>query len=211
VDEVVRRSKQLSRLLRHTAGERGLAMTPEGWSSVPDVCALLGIDRTTLLLAVRRNDKARLELDEDTDRIRAGQGHSRDGMPVTLDALERSWRRVEPDRQLWHGTSVAAVDGIARTGIEPARRTHVHLAPAADSHVGRRSAVDLLLGIDPARLRAEGIAVFEAPNGVLLTRRVPAGCICRVDSASKAGQRVLPAARRTLLGDAVHQLGWSGS
>jgi RNA:NAD 2'-phosphotransferase (TPT1/KptA family) len=73
VDEVVRRSKQLSRLLRHTAGERGLAMTPEGWSSVP------------------------------------------------------------------------------------------------------------------------------------------AGCICRVDSASKAGQRVLPAARRALLGDAVHRLGWSGS
>jgi putative RNA 2'-phosphotransferase len=197
VDEVVRRSKQLSKLLRHTAGERGLAMTPDGWADVADVCALLKIDRTTLLRAVEHNDKSRLELDG--DRIRAGQGHSREGMPVTLEALEQSWRRVEPAELLWHGTSVAAVEGIARTGLEPGRRTHVHLAPAADSHVGRRSAVDLLLGIDPAQLRDHGIAVFEAPNGVLLARRVPTGCFSRVDSASRAGQRALTGARRALL------------
>lgn len=202
------RSKQLSRLLRHTAGERGLAMTPDGWAEVADVCALLGIDRTTLLRAVEHNDKSRLELDG--DRIRAGQGHSLEGMPVTAEALEQSWRRVEPAELLWHGTSVAAVAGIARTGLEPGRRTHVHLAPAADSHVGRRSAVDLLLGIDPARLREQGIGVFEAPNGVLLARRVPAGAICRVDSASRAGERALTEARRVLLADAVHPVGWSG-
>jgi putative RNA 2'-phosphotransferase len=160
-------------------------MTSDGWSSVADVCALLRLDRTTLLLAVEHNDKARLQLDGDL--IRAGQGHSREGMPVTLDALERSWQRVEPDHLLWHGTSVAAIDGIARTGLEPGRRTHVHLAPAADSHVGRRSAVDLLLGIDPAALKEEGLVVFQAPNGVLLARYVPVSCIRRVDAVSVAG------------------------
>jgi hypothetical protein len=75
-------------------------MTSDGWASVADVCALLDIDRTTLLRAVEHNDKSRLQLDG--DRIRAGQGHSRAGMPVTLDALEQSWHKVEPDHLLWH-------------------------------------------------------------------------------------------------------------
>jgi putative RNA 2'-phosphotransferase len=131
-------------------------------------------------------------------------------MPVTLDALERSWRWAEPDHLLWHGTSVAAVEGIARTGLEPGGRTHVHLAPEADSHVGRRSAVDILLGIDPAKLRRLSVDVFEAPNGVLLARHVPVSCISRVESASKAGAEALESVRRALLGDAVHRVGWSG-
>jgi putative RNA 2'-phosphotransferase len=146
---IVKHSKAVSRLLRHTAGERGLAMTADGWSDVDEVCALLGIDRATLALAVEHNDKSRLQLDG--DRVRACQGHSREGMPVTLEALEASWTRVQPVDLLWHGTSVAAIEGIALTGIEPVRRTHVHLAPATDSHVGRRTRVDLLLGIDPER------------------------------------------------------------
>jgi putative RNA 2'-phosphotransferase len=183
-------------------------MTSDGWASVADVCALLDIDRTTLLRAVEHNDKSRLQLDG--DRIRAGQGHSRAGMPVTLDALEQSWHKVEPDHLLWHGTSVAAVEGIARTGLEPGRRTHVHLAPEADSHVGRRSAVDLLLGIDPAKLKQGKVEVFQAPNGVLLARHVPASCISRVESASRAGAEALESVRRALLGDAVHRVGWSG-
>ena len=183
-------------------------MTADGWSSVADVCALLDIDRTTLSRAVEHNDKSRLQLAG--DRIRAGQGHSHTGMPVTPDALERSWQKVEPDRLLWHGTTVAAVEGIARTGLEPGRRTHVHLAPEADSHVGRRSAVDLLLGIDPARLKQGNVEVFQAPNGVLLARHVPVSCITRVESASKAGAEALERVRRALLGDAVHRVGWSG-
>jgi putative RNA 2'-phosphotransferase len=66
----------------------------------------------------------------------------------------------------------------------------VHLAPAKNSHVGKRSKVDVLLGIDPAKLE---LPVFEAPNGVLLTRFVPATAVCVVEK-----------------GDAVHWVGWSG-
>jgi putative RNA 2'-phosphotransferase len=40
--------------------------------------------------------------------------------------------------------------------------------------------VDVLLGIDPAAL---GQPVFEAPNGVLLTRFVPAHAIRVVEKA----------------------------
>ncbi|GAA1617250.1 RNA 2'-phosphotransferase [Kribbella sancticallisti] len=168
----------MSRLLRHTAGERGLAMTPDGWAAIADVCALLQMDRTALAAAVEQNDKARLQVDG--DRIRACQGHSAAGMPVTCEALENSWRRVTPQELLWHGTNTAALDAITREGLRPGRRTHVHLAPSRNSHVGRRSAVDVLLGIDPVKL---GRPVFEAPNGVLLVRSVPPEAICRVEKA----------------------------
>jgi putative RNA 2'-phosphotransferase len=175
VKQVVRDSKRLSRLLRHTAGERHLAMSADGWASIADVLAVLQMDRATLDAAVERNDKQRLQVEG--GRIRACQGHSLDGMAVTREALENSWERVYPDHVLWHGTNRAALPAIRREGLRPGRRTHVHLAPSKDSRVGRRSAVDVLLGVDSSNLQ-----VFRAPNGVLLTREVPPDAIVRVDA-----------------------------
>ncbi|WP_433161615.1 RNA 2'-phosphotransferase [Kribbella sp. CA-247076] len=174
-----RDSRRVSWLLRHTAGERGLTMSADGWALIDDVLRLLGMDRRALDLAVEQNDKQRLQVDG--DRIRACQGHSLDGMPVTREALENSWERVHPDDLLWHGTTYRAVDGIRRHGLLPGRRTHVHLAPAKDSPVGRRSAVEVLLGVDPADL-----SVHRAPNGVLLTRFVPPGAIVEADAVHPA-------------------------
>jgi putative RNA 2'-phosphotransferase len=159
-------------------------MRPDGWSSIDDVLRVLGMDHPALDQAVRDNDKQRLQVDG--GRIRACQGHSLAGMPVTCEALENSWERVYPDHLLWHGTSREALPAIRRDGLLPGRRTHVHLAPSKDSHVGRRTAVEVLLGVDSADL-----AVYRAPNGVLLTRFVPADAIVTVD--------------------AVHPARWSGS
>lgn len=170
MSDVVRTSKKLSWLLRHGAGEKGLAMTGDGWAAVADVLALLEIDRVALDRAVERNDKNRLQVDGSL--IRACQGHSLAGMPVTVEALEASWQRVHPTASLWHGTTSAAIPAIRRDGLRAGRRTHVHLAPTADSHVGKRFAAAVLLRIDPGEL-----VVFEAPNGVLLTRQVPPGAI----------------------------------
>ncbi|TWD78971.1 putative RNA 2'-phosphotransferase [Kribbella amoyensis] len=181
--DVVRDSKRLSWLLRHGAGERGLAMSADGWAAIEDVRAVLRMDRTALDRAVEHNDKNRLQVDG--PRIRACQGHSLDGMPVTREALENSWRKADPPGPLWHGTTEAAVPGIRDHGLLPGRRTHVRLAPERDSKVGKRSRVAVLLRIDPADL-----AVFEAPNGVLLTRQVPPDAI--------------------VWGDAVHPGRWSG-
>jgi putative RNA 2'-phosphotransferase len=171
-------SRRLSRLLRHTAGDRKLGMTPDGWALIEDVCGLLGMGRAALDAAVEGNDKGRLEVDG--ERIRACQGHSVEGMPVTREALENSWRRVVPGELLWHGTSSAVLEAIRRDGLRAGRRTHVHLAPSRNSHVGKRSRVDVLLGIDPAKL---GQPVFQAPNGVLLVRDVPARAIVEVVKA----------------------------
>lgn len=149
-------------------------MAADGWAAIDDVCAVLGLDRLRLDRAVEVNDKQRLQVRG--DRIRACQGHSLAGMPVTREALEASWTSVEPDHLLWHGTQESALAGIKRHGLLPGRRTHVHLAPSRASRVGKRSAVTHLLAVDPHLL-----TLFQAPNGVLLTRHVPPGAIVRVE------------------------------
>lgn len=180
-------SKQLSWLLRHGAIESGLAMDAAGWAAIDDVLRATSLSRPELDAVVRLNNKSRLEVRG--DRIRACQGHSREGVPVTLEALEASWERYEGPESAWHGTNLVAALAIAREGILPGARTHVHLAPATDSKVGKRAQVDVLLEVGVERLRAAGIGVFQSGNGVLLCRSVPPDCIVGLEPATVHGQR----------------------
>ena len=191
-------SQRLSWLLRHGARETGIAMDAAGWVAMEEVLrALLGLDAALLDMVVRTNTKSRLEVAG--GRIRAAQGHSPAGVPVTHDALEASWERHGGERPLWHGTRAEALSGIAAAGILPGERTHVHLAESADSRVGKRSGVDVLIEVDPARLRSRGLDVFRAANGVILTRRVPRDCIVGLLPATARARRD-EAALRALLG-----------
>ncbi|MAC25117.1 MAG: RNA 2'-phosphotransferase [Sandaracinus sp.] len=170
------RSKKLSWLLRHGAVEAGVAMDAAGWVAVEDALRVVGLDRDALDEVVRENDKRRLELDREADRIRACQGHST-GLPVTREALEASWVPYAGPAPVWHGTFLEAVTSIAREGITAQARTHVHLAPGTASVVGKRANVHVLLEVCPRRMADAGEALHVAPNGVVLARRVPAGCV----------------------------------
>jgi putative RNA 2'-phosphotransferase len=168
-------SKQLSWLLRHGARAEGLAMDPAGWVAVADVLRHLALSRDDLTEVVARNTKSRLQLEG--ERLRACQGHSLAGVPVTLEALEASWDAHATTASLWHATEPDVVPLIAREGILPIERTHVHLAPSRESHVGKRGSAGVHLEVSPERLRARGLGVFRSPNGVLLVRRVPPDCV----------------------------------
>ncbi len=184
-------SKSLSWLLRHGANEAGLAMDAAGFAAVDDVLRVLRISRAALDDAVADNNKSRFTVTTGPagDRIRAVQGHSLGGTPVTLDALEASWARVDDVAVLFHGTSVAAARSILNNdqGIHSAARTHVHLAPSHDAKVGKRAGVDVVLVVDAARLRAAGFDVFRADNGVLLCRGVPRACVRDVLAENRHG------------------------
>ncbi|MBL8604329.1 MAG: RNA 2'-phosphotransferase [Myxococcales bacterium] len=181
-------SKRLSWLLRHGARASGLAMSAEGWASVDAVCAALGCGRADLDAAVAENTKARFALDG--ARIRAVQGHSLEGTPVTLDALEASWEPYEAEAWVWHGTALGALDGIHREGITAQARSHVHLAISPDSTVGKRSGVDVLLGVCPKTLGQHGLGLFKSDNGVVLARRVPRDAVVAVKTLTKAARAV---------------------
>lgn len=172
---VARQSRKLSWLLRHGALESGLAMDAAGWASIADVLAQTGMRQQTLDQVVRDNNKSRLEVQG--ERIRASQGHSKEGVPVTLEALEASWSLYAEAGPIWHGTRLDALSSIAREGILPGRRTHVHLSAALDSRTGKRSGVAVMLQVDPTALAAAGYSVYQSSNGVLLTRVVPPGCV----------------------------------
>lgn len=182
-------SRRLSWLLRHGAPSEGIGMDAAGWVAVDDVLKRLRLSRDELDRVVRENNKSRLELEG--GRIRACQGHSREGMPVTLDALEASWSVHEGRASVWHGTHTGAAVGIGREGILPGERTHVHLASELESKVGKRANVDMMIEVSPDKLRSEGLSLWTSSNGVILCRRVPPSCIVGLtvlSSKAKAGR-----------------------
>lgn len=192
--DITRASHTLSALLRHRAGSVGLAMDAAGWAPIADVLRHARLSPELLDAAVRENNKSRLQVRD--GRVRACQGHSLAGMPVTPEALEDSWEEDLRAGPIWHGTSAGAVPSIARDGLLPGERTHVHLAEATDSRVGKRAGVGVLLGVDADALRAGGVRVFRSPNGVLLARSVPPACITDVvvlDARTKAEEPALRA------------------
>ena len=173
--DIVRHSKKLSWLLRHGAKETGLTMDAAGWAPIPEVLRHTRMTRATLEVIVAENNKQRLQVDG--DRIRAVQGHSTEGTPVTAEALEASWERLDLTEPVFHGTHRSAAEAIRSEGILPMARTHVHLARTADAKVGKRHNVSVLVVVDPVRLAACGFPLFASPNGVLLARQVPAASI----------------------------------
>lgn len=184
---IVEKSKTLSWLLRHGAREAGVSMDAAGWVPVGEVLRYLRMSRSDLEEVVRTNNKNRLQLVD--ERIRACQGHSTQNMPVTVEALEASWRLYDEGGSLYHGTTVEATEPISREGLIPQKRTHVHLAPSLDSKVGKRSATPVVLEVSCERLRAAGEKIYEASNGVVLVRRVPISCIVGLVCTTKAAQK----------------------
>lgn len=182
--DLVRCSKRVSWLLRHGAAEQGLAMDAAGWVAIADVLRALSMSRGQLDAVVAQNDKKRFEISG--SMIRACQGHSIAN--VTADGLEASWKPYESAGPVFHGTSIEAAFSISKEGITSQARSHVHLAPSRQSKVGKRWNVDLLLVIDPARVRAHGITLFESPNGVVLAREIPKDCVVGVEPLTRRAQ-----------------------
>jgi putative RNA 2'-phosphotransferase len=189
--QLVNSSKRVSWLLRHGAPEQGIPMDSAGWVAVADVLRALRMSEAQLDAVVAQNDKLRFE--RQGPRIRAVQGHS--AASVSLEGLEASWRPFEGVSPIFHGTSVEAALAIAKEGITAQARSHVHLAPSRQSKVGKRWNVDLLLAVEPSRVRAHGIGLFESPNGVVLARRIPADCITGVDPLTRRAQAQLAGLR----------------
>jgi putative RNA 2'-phosphotransferase len=196
--QIIKKSKQLSWLLRHGAYNQGLEMDEAGWMNIDDLLAFFEMSRAELELIVSTDNKGRFQLVG--RRIRACQGHSVDNHAVTREGLEASWLEYVGDQPIWHGTTVATVQRIAHEGILPIRRTHVHCAPARDSIVGKRATSEVILDISPAKIREAGLRIFVAPNGVVLVRRIPPEAIVNGLALTKRAKRQEAGLRSFLAG-----------
>ena len=184
---LVRKSKKLSWLLRHGAIDANVDMDAAGWVSIDQVLRICALGRGQLDEIVARNNKSRLTVRG--TMIRAVQGHSTSGTPVTVEALEASWHQWTGVAPVFHGTNPRALSDILVQGLKPMNRTHVHLAQSEGSKVGKRANVGVLVGVCPTQLAAAGSPLYQADNGVLLTRFVPVSAIVSVQGVSKAGRR----------------------
>ncbi|NOT27869.1 MAG: RNA 2'-phosphotransferase [Acidobacteria bacterium] len=193
---VGRGSKYLSWLLRHGARRQGLAIDEAGWVNISDLLEFAEMSRGELESVMSADQKQRLQLQG--KRIRACQGHSLDS-GVSREALEASWCAFQADGAIWHGTHTTALELIAHEGLLPGTRTHVHCALTQGSNIGKRAGVDVLLEISTSRLRAAGIDMFVAPNGVVLVRHVPKKAIVGLVPMNSAARRC-QADLRTVLG-----------
>ena len=172
-------SKRLSWRLRHGAGTERLEMDSAGLVLTKELLAKLRLSEDELEVVVRENNKSRFELSG--PQIRATQGHSLEGMPVTQDALEASWDVYQAAHDsIWHATQQRHIEPILEQGILRGDRTHVHLASALDSRVGKRSNAPIHVEVSVRALRAAGGEVFVSSNGVVLTRYVPPSSIVKV-------------------------------
>ncbi|GBR13865.1 RNA 2'-phosphotransferase [Asaia spathodeae] len=166
-------SRLLSLVLRHEPGKIGIVLDNQGWTDIADLLRLANnagyvFDRDTLFRVVATSDKQRFTISPDGKLIRAAQGHS---VQVDLN-LPVS----QPPARLWHGTAHKNIESILREGLNPGRRQMVHLSSDVDTakRVGARHGEAIVLIVDTASMYEEGMAFYQAENGVWLVASVPA-------------------------------------
>lgn len=162
-------SRRLAYLLRHHPDAAGIALEPAGWAPIDAVIAALAIDRGTLEAVVDARGKRRFEIDARGARVRALHGHS---VAVGIDHAP-----VAPPERLFHGTVASRVRSIARRGLLPGKRTHVHLSPTVEGarEVGARRGAPIVIEVRAAALaRERGTSFLLVPgSGVWLVTEVP--------------------------------------
>ncbi len=166
-------SKFLSYVLRHEPQAIGLTLDREGWAEIDALItgaktAGKELDVELIRAVVAGSDKKRFAISEDGFRIRAVQGHSTDTVAIQHEA------KVPPEL-LYHGTATRFLDSILAEGLRPGERHHVHLSQDIETAttVGQRYGKPVVLKIEALRMYSQGLAFFQADNGVWLTGEVP--------------------------------------
>lgn len=170
-ESVVKKSKWLSKHLRHAPEKIGLVLEAGGWVEVEKLLeaahrAHFSLSREQLDEVVRSNDKQRFSFDESRTKIRANQGHS---IEVDLQLTPQT-----PPKILYHGTGAQNQEIIRRDGLQKMRRHHVHLSsdiPTA-TRVGARHGKPIVFEVDAAKMHQDGFEFLCSENGVWLVEAV---------------------------------------
>lgn len=183
---VVKVSKALSHILRHSADEKGIPISSNGFVAVDDLLSCpqfplhskhMPKDSAYQIIEfiVNNNDKRRFTLGVHDQRlyIAANQGHS-------MENVHPEMKRIASAEEVpvaVHGTNWKAWEKIKACGyMSSMSRVHIHFAKGlpkdGDVISGMRSQARVLLYLDVDAALADGIEVLESLNGVILTAGV---------------------------------------
>lgn len=167
-ENIKRRSKLLSLILRHKPEKAGLELGEGGWVAIDDLMAGLSkLGKPTtfeqIQEVVETNDKKRFTISKDGKSIRAAQGHS-----IKVDL---GLKANLPPEVLYHGTASRFMKAIGKEGLRTMNRDHVHLSTNVETatNVAMRYGLPVILKVDAHGLHATGQEFYEADNGVWLT------------------------------------------
>ncbi len=166
---VIRNSKLLSKILRHSPEIVHIQLDKNGWTDVKILLEKIGkytktkITFDELEYVVENNDKKRFAFNADKTMIRANQGHS---IQVALN-----YAPVKPPDILYHGTAIQNIGGIKQKGLLKMKRHHVHLSPDKQTarKVGIRHGKVVILPVKAREMHQKGYSFYCSTNGVWLT------------------------------------------
>uniref|UniRef100_A0A061RJ36 2'-phosphotransferase n=1 Tax=Tetraselmis sp. GSL018 TaxID=582737 RepID=A0A061RJ36_9CHLO len=180
--DVVKLSKKLSYVLRHSAQACGLVVRPDGYVKLDDLLKIpsfSGVSLSSVRQVVESNDKQRFSILQEPGGalfIRANQGHTMACIDEELLLRLLSEPKDSPPIA-FHGTYRRYVPQIMEGGLRSMGRTHVHLArdlPEAGNVIsGMRASAEVVVCVDIHRAISDGLRVFESANGVILCREIP--------------------------------------
>jgi putative RNA 2'-phosphotransferase len=168
---LVRLSKLLSLVLRHSPDKFGIVLDPDGYAGLHDVlsavqAAMPDATEAELIAVVDtiEPDKRRFTISD--GEIRANYGHSL--------ATRIEYPAGDPPEVLWHGTADRALPGIAAYGLLPMKRQYVHLTtdPNIALRVGARYGTPRVLKVDAARAHTGGVVFYQANDTFWLAEKV---------------------------------------
>jgi putative RNA 2'-phosphotransferase len=172
--ELVRLSKTIAKVLRHSPWLFGLEIDEEGWTPIDDLLAALHRERrewhnlaeADLIDLIAQSDKKRYGIRD--GKIRAYYGHSLLGKMIKAPG--------EPPEILYHGTAVEALDTIRQAGLKPMRRQYVHLSKdlkTANLVAQRKRRRIAILEIRSGEAHRNGVRFYPGNEMVWLADAIP--------------------------------------
>ena len=177
-------SRIIAGALRHFPDKLGLIMDGKGWVDIDELIEAIGTNRSGFNWLRIHHIKALVSTDErgryqiDGGMIRATYGHSID---VNLDDLPLS----DLD-SLYYPVTEEEADMIIEGGLHPIDRKNVHLSGSIEKAIeaGRvRTEIPLILKIDSAKARNDGVLIYHAGKDVYITDGIDAKYISKIEDS----------------------------
>lgn len=171
-------------VLRHFPDKLGVMIDGHGWVDISEFVEAIGISRSGFhwlrnhhIEAIALTDpKGRYQIDG--GMMRATYGHTID---VNLDDLP-----LADIDEFFYPVTEEEIDIILEGGLNPIDRKNVHLSGSIEKalEAGRvRTEEPLIIKIDGAKAKKDGIKIYHAGKDVYITDRIEAKYISKVDES----------------------------